>query len=73
MSRLGERIRAARMSRGWSLREMERACRPYIDLNYKDINRIELSQRKVDAERELIALARVFGSTPNDLLGWDDT
>lgn len=74
MPTVGERIRHVRTQvMRWSLRQMERECRRYgLDLNYKDISRIERGERKIDFEREAPILAKVLGLTPNDLVGWRD-
>ncbi len=64
---LGERLAIMRRRRGLTLREL--AARSGVDIS--SLSRYERDEREPASSRLLI-LARVLGTTPNDLLGYAD-
>lgn len=65
---LGERIRAARLAKGWKQRELAAAT----ELNQSYISAVENGRVRDVATGQLLRFARALEVTPNELLNMNE-
>lgn len=65
---IGVKITALRRQHRMTQKELMSQMQIYgVDINYTSLSKLE-GQTRIATDKELSALARIFGVTPNDLL-----
>jgi transcriptional regulator with XRE-family HTH domain len=68
MESIATRVETLRLDKGWTKAELARRSH----LHEQHIYKVLAGDRRNISPDTLIALARAFGVTPNDLLGWSE-
>lgn len=68
MSNIATRVEALRREKGWSKKELATRSQLHPQHLYKVLS----GERSNLSVETIVALARAFHLTPNDIIGWED-
>jgi transcriptional regulator with XRE-family HTH domain len=68
METIATRVDDLRREKGWTKRELAKRSA----LHYQHLYKVLAGERTHISVETVMALARAFGVTPNDILGWDE-
>lgn len=68
MDTIATRVDELRREKGWTKTELAKRSQ----LHYQHLYKVLAGERTHISVETVMALARAFGVTPNDILGWDE-